>query len=363
METIVEETINPGIEFVKNVKRGKVAIIHGHDNDSICSATIMYRLLETYNKVEVKLIVSDLNFSVSENVGNEIKKYKPDYIVIVDLADVSLDLLLKMRKTAQVLIIDHHKPKGYVRISYVNPRIYDPEIYLPATYLCYRIYQKFLKPKEILWIAGVGTLSDMGMKYCNDLFASIKTNYKDLIGDIPNIDEVLFDKSELGKLAKIFDSARVVDGIKGSVLALNTLVKTIDYNDVLGGKSKKLLEDYTIVEKEFNRLVNDFQKKKKSKRLVLYEIKSKYNMKSPLSSYLSKLMLKEVLVIYQKSGKFIEVSFRRGKMCVIDLNELAIKSIDKIPESTGGGHPVASGARFPVKFLVKFTNNLKKTRI
>ncbi len=363
---LVEETIKSGVEFLRKIKHGKVAIVHGHDNDSLCSAAIMYRLLKAYHKVDVKLMISNLNFAVSENVAVEIKKYKPDYVIIVDLADVSLDILIQMKITSQVLIIDHHKPKGYARVTYVNPRLYDPEIYLPATYLCYRIYEKFLKTKDILWVAGIGTLSDMGMKYCGDLFSAIKTNYKELVGGNPGMDEVLFDNSTLGKLAKIFDSARVVEGADGALVALNVLTKVLDYRDVINGKfsgAKKLFEWYGIVDKDFNRLVNDFQKKKKSKGLVLYEIKSKYNMKSPLSGYLSKFMQKEVLVIYQKSGKYIEVSFRRGKLSVIDLNDLAGKSIEKIPDAAGGGHPVASGARLPVKYLSKFLNNLKKSKI
>lgn len=361
---IIEETIKLAVEFFKLMKRGsKVAIVHGHDNDSICSAAIIYKMLKVVYKIEPKLIISGLNSAVTEDVLENIKKIKPDYVIIVDISDVNVNIMTELRNISQVMIIDHHVPKGYVKITYVNPRIFDKEIYIPATYLCYRIYGEFLEPKEILWVAGVGTLSDMGLKYCIDLFEAIKNESKELVENNENIDEILFDSSLLGKLAKIFDSARVVNGMDGSVRALNILIKHDNYQDVLKGKSsdtKNLLEWHWVAEKEFNRLAQDFDKMKKQiKKLVLYEVKSKYNMKSPLATYLAKNMAHEILVIYQKSGKYIDVSFRRGKVSIVDLNQLASSSVKNIPDSNGGGHIQAAGCRFPAKYLNNFLRNLK----
>lgn len=360
---LVEDTVKLAVEFIKSIKPGsKVAIVHGHDNDSICSATIIYKLLKNFYKIEPRLIVSDLNFAITENVLNTIRKTKPNYLISVDIAEVNVNILTQLRNISDVMIIDHHTPRGYVKITYVNPRIYDKEIYIPATYLCYKIYGKFLDDREILWIAGIGTLSDMGMKNCNDLFESIKLNYEELVGDNENIDEVLFDNSLLGKLAKIFDSGRVVKGVDGSVIALNALIKSRSYQEILEGKSSdanKLLECYNLSEKEFDRLVKDFEKKKKRiKNLLLYEVKSKYNMKSPLATHLAKKMKNEVLVIYQKSGRYIDVSFRRGMSSGVNLSDLANDSLRNISDSHSGGHSVAAGARFPARYLKKFLNNL-----
>ncbi len=343
MENIIGETIQPAVEFIKTMRKsGKVAIVHGHDNDSICSAAIIYKLLKNVHKIDSRLIISGLNSAVTEDVLEKLKKLKPDYVIIVDISDVNVTIMTDLRNISQIMIIDHHVPKGYVKITYVNPRVYDKQIYIPATYLCYRIYEEFLDPKEILWLAGMGTLSDMGLKYCIDLFENIKANCGELVGDNENIDETLFDNSVLGNLAKIFDSARVVNRLEGSVVALNVLIKSPDYQEVLNGKSsdnKNLLAWFGLAEKEFNRLVKDFEKKKKQvKKLVLYEVKSKYNMKSPLATYLSRKLTNEVLVIYQKSGKYVDVSFRRGKVCIVDLNQLANNLVKGIPDSNGGGH-------------------------
>ncbi len=361
MNEIIEGTIKPAVELIKKFKsKDRVAIVHGHDNDSICSAAIIYKLLKNLYKIESSLVVSGLNSAVTEDVLVSLKKIKPTHVIIVDISEVNVNFLTELRNMSHVMIIDHHVPKGYVKITYVNPRIFDKEIYIPATYLCYRVYEQFLEPKEIIWIAGIGTLSDMGLKYCNDLFENIKHENKELVENNENIDEFLFDNSLLGKLAKIFDSARVVNGASGSVDALNALIKASGYKEVLNDKNKQLLEWFSIAEKEFNRLVKDFEKKKKRiKKIILYEVKSKYNMKSPLATYLAKNLTNEVLVIYQKSGKYIDVSFRRGRVCIVDLNQLASNCVKNIPNSNGGGHIQAAGSRFPARYLDRFLRNLK----
>ncbi|MBI2542940.1 MAG: DHH family phosphoesterase [Candidatus Aenigmarchaeota archaeon] len=360
---VVEESVKHAMEFVKGIKSGsKVAIIHGHDNDSICSAAIMYKLLKDHNKADVKTVISEFNFAISESVLDDIRRMKPNYIIAVDLSDINVEILTELRNTGRVMIIDHHVPKGYVKITYVNPRVYDKNIYIPTTYLAYKIYEKFLDPRNILWIAGIGVLSDMGMKNCDDLFDNIKKMNKELVGDNANMDEILFEKSLLGKLSHMFNSARVVGGIDGSVTALNALIKADGYQDVLNGnftEAKKILGLQGLVVKELNRLLKDFEKRgKKDKNLAVYEIKSKYNIKSLLASVLSKTVNSRVIVIYQKSGKYIDVSFRRGSS-MVNLNEISNNSVKGMTDSNAGGHPVAAGARFPARYIGKFLASLK----
>ncbi|MBI2084193.1 MAG: DHH family phosphoesterase [Candidatus Aenigmarchaeota archaeon] len=365
MASLIEDTIKPGIQFINGIKpRDKVAIVYGHDNDTICSATIIYKLLKKLHGIESTLIVSELNSQVTESVLAGIRKSKSDHVIIVDIGTVGVEVLAELRKISDILIIDHHMPKGYVKVAYVNPRIYDKHAYIPATYLCYKLYENYSDAKDVSWIAGIGTLSDMGLKNCNDLFEGVKRDYGELVGNNRNIDEILFDKSLLGKLAKICDSGRVVGGIDGTVLALTALIKAKSYQEILDGRfdeSRKLLEFHNLSEKEFNRLVNDFDKSRKQRKgIVVYEVKSKLNMKSPLATFLSRKMKNDVLVIYQKSGKYVDASFRRGGGSKVDLDELASKSVAGIPGSNSGGHIQAAGARFLVKYTNSWLKNLEK---
>src|SRR3989338_6230418 len=109
MDMIIEEVIRPAVKFIEGIKRtDKVAIVHGHDNDSICSAAIVYKLLEKTCKIEPKLIISGMNSSVTEDVLDAVKKFKPNHVVIVDLAEIPVRILTELRNISQVLIIDHH---------------------------------------------------------------------------------------------------------------------------------------------------------------------------------------------------------------------------------------------------------------
>lgn len=360
---IIRKTISCAIEYIKTIKPSdKVVIVHGHDCDSICSAAIVFKLLTSFN-IKPQFVISELNFTIGNNTIEKIEKMKPSYVIVVDIADIS-EKLDELKRGRNVLVIDHHMPKGYTGIFYSNPRLYDAKIYLPATYIAYKIYENFSNVKEIVWIAGIGVLADNGIKFCNDLKVKIKSLYPDLVDDVELIDEKLFESSLLGKLTKIVDSAQIINGVEGSILALNALLKANSYREILEGKfseSEKLLKLYKKSEDEFNRLVNDFNKNKKELRgkIIIYEIESKFDFKSSLSSYLGKFFDDKIIIIYQKDGEFCNISFRRGRKVDIDLNKLAKESVTGIPKSSGGGHPQASGARVPRKYLNEFFENVQ----
>jgi single-stranded DNA-specific DHH superfamily exonuclease len=355
----VKETISPAIVFIETIKpKDKIAIVHGHDSDSICSAAIIYKLIKKLVKADTELVVSELNSILTEKTFSKIKKVNPKYTIIVDIPDISVEILTKLRNASKVLVIDHHMPKGYVKIAYVNPRIYDRESYLPATYLCYKIYEDFFDIKDILWIAGIGTLADMGMKNCLDLFDKIKATDNELVDDFKAVDETLIEKSLLGRLAQMIESSMAVKDVAGSIFSLKILLESKNYKDVL--KNKTLLGYYKLLEKEFKKTEDDFNKNKKIiDSVLLYEIKSKLKIKSSFTSYIQKFFDDKVLVIYQKEEKYFNASLREGKNSEIDLDRLARESIRDIKDSRGGGHPQAAGCRVPISQFKRFVENLR----
>jgi len=356
----ISNVIKPAIDFIEKIRLGdRVSIVFGHDCDSISSAVIIYKLIKNLIKTKPNLIVSNLNSSIPETTLKEIKKSKPTHVIILDISYVNVAVLYEIRKFAKILIIDHHPPKGYTRISYCNPRIFKPNSYLPASYLCYKIYEKFGDVKTILWIAGIGVLGDMGMKNCEDLFKKIKTVNRELVNELENNDKKLFEESLLGKLVSLVDSARIVKSIKGVKTAVDLLLKAKNFKEILN-KKNVLIKYSKTVEKEFDKILKDFERNKKIKKMfVLYEIKSKLNLKSSLSNYLIPYYPQKILLIYQKMGeKFFEVSLRKGKDIEIDLGKLIEEIVSDIPNASGGGHPSAAGARIPVKFFRKFMRKI-----
>lgn len=362
---VVESTIKPAIKFVSDIETDdKVVIAYGHDNDSICSAVVVYKILKYFRNVDAELYCTKDNFALNEEDADGISKMKPTHIIVVDIAHTaSSDRVSKMLASVKSMVIDHHQPEKIPGVLFCNPRNYDKEIYMPVSYIVYKIYEKFEDPAQVAWIAGIGVLSDHAVAIAGDLFEKIKKIEPRLLGSTKLKEEDLFSFSLIGTLAKIFDSARVVEGRVGSMLAARTLIEIKSYQEIINadkGDPAKLMTWSEIVRKEFKRLVTDFNKKRKvvKDNIIFYEIPSKLFIKSSLSGYLAQFYKDKVLIVAQKIGGTLDVSFRRGDDVKVDLNKMAKRAISGIPNSTGGGHQAASGARIPVKYIAKFLKQL-----
>lgn len=354
----IKEIISPAVAFLESIKpKDRIAIVHGHDPDSICSATILYRLIKGEIEVKPELVVSELNSYLTEKTFNKLKKLKPSYIIVVDIPNIAVEIITRMRNFSKVMIVDHHIPKGYAKITYINPRMYDRDVYLPTTYLCYKIYEYFSNPKEITWIAGIGVLGDMGMKNCLDLFDKIKSDYIDLVDGLKPDDDILIEKSLLGKLTQMVESCIAVKNIAGAVFSLKALIEAKKYKDVANNKA--LIKYHKLVESEFKRIEEDFKKNKKIiNGILLYEIKSKLKLKSSFANYLERSFDDKILVVYQKDGNYFSISLRRGKK-EINLDSLAREAVRDIKNASGGGHPTAAGVRVPIRQFKRLVENLR----
>jgi len=257
-----------------------------------------------------------------------------------------------------LLLIDHHPPKNY-KCFYINPRIYDKNIYMPTSYVVWLIYKKFFDDKEIQWIAAFGTLGDFGAKSNKDLFIALRKNYPELIGNVKIEDRELFEKSLIGKIAKMVDSCRIFEGIKGVEYVTKIIANSKSYEDLL--KDKKINQIYQKLEKAFK---NELKKLKKRKieigEFIVYEIKSKLNLKSSLASYLPKVFPNKIIFVAQKSEEgYYEVSVRRGINRRVNLAKL-VEEISRNIRAKGGGHPTAAGMRVDdLKELIEFLKNKK----
>jgi single-stranded DNA-specific DHH superfamily exonuclease len=294
---------------------------------------------------------------LTENIVDKIKKEKADYVIIVDTPGIDKGLLKKIK--AKILIIDHHVPDKYENVVYCNPRLYLENIYWPASYLCYHIYEKISGKKYFIWIGAAGVLGDHGVRDCKDLFDEMKDS--ELIRGFELNEDVLYE-SKLGLIVNMIDSGRVVKGSEGATFVSNTLVKLNDYKELLEGKegAKEILEWHKTARKEFERLAKDFEKHGKllSNNIILYELKSKLRLKSTLASALANRNKDKILVIIQDNGKHYAVSMRKGDDVNTNLHELIRMCIKNIPDAEGGGHPEAVGGKIPKKYLDVFLKNL-----
>jgi single-stranded DNA-specific DHH superfamily exonuclease len=360
-EKIVKRTIKPAIEFIKGIGRKKVVIVHHEDSDGCCSGAILALLIKKLCGYIPKTFATEPNSGLTANVIKKVLKEKPDFIILTDIPHVPIKLLKELNKKGKILIIDHHPYEKYANAIYCNPIIYK-SIYLPASYLAYRIYKHLTGLNDVCWMAGAGVIGDFGAKNCVDLLMEIKNRYYELIDEVDLDNKILFENSLLGDLAKIVESARIVKGRKGAEFVSKILTKN-NFKEILDGSTKEtkvLLGWNDSANKEFKRLVNNYNKNKKiiKKNVCFYEINSKYNIRSSVGAHLMKFLNKEILVIGQKNGRFLDLSLRKGKKIEVDLGHLIKELIKNIPESDGGGHTEAAAARIPAKFFDRFVRNL-----
>jgi len=347
--------IKSAIDFFKKVN-GEIAIVFGHDCDSIASASIIYKLSKKLG-LKPKLIVSLRNFEIDEKTEKKLQKFKN--IVVVDIGDTPEERINRLSESRNFLIIDHHLPKNY-KCAYVNPRIYNKNIYMPVSYISWLIYREFFKDDDILWIAAFGTLGDFGAKSNKDLFIILRKKYPQLIGNSKIEDRELFDKSLIGKIAKMIDSCRIFEGKKGVEYVTKLAANSKSYEDLL--KDKRVRNIDKNLGKAFR---NELKKVKKKKieigEYLVYEIKGRLNLKSSLASYLPKVYPNKIIFVAQKSKEgYYEVSVRRGINRRVNLAKL-VEKISKNIKAKGGGHPTAAGMRVDdLKELTEFLKNKKR---
>ncbi|MGC8993470.1 MAG: DHH family phosphoesterase [Candidatus Aenigmatarchaeota archaeon] len=352
----MEDFTRPAIEFFKKAK-GEIAIVFGHDDDSIASSSVFFKLAKKL-KLKPKLIVSFQNFEVDEKTAKKLEKFKN--ILITDIGDTPEERINKLSRKKLLLIVDHHLPKKY-NCLYVNPRLVKKEIYMPASYISWLIYKQFFDSKEIEWIAAFGTLGDFGAEENKDLFLSLKKNFPELIGENKIKDRVLFERSLIGKIAKMIDACRIFEGLKGVKYASKVVANSKSYKDVLN--DRKIRNLYKKLNTEFKKELKRLNKNKiEIDDFLIYEIKSKYNLKSSFASYLPKIFKNKIIFVAQKSNSYYEVSVRRGLKRKDDLSKI-VSEITKSIRAKGGGHPTAAGMRVEdLKELIEFLKNKKKEK-
>jgi|GEM_PF-2301023 single-stranded DNA-specific DHH superfamily exonuclease len=344
---LIEKTLKPALEFFKeieNLKKG--LIICGHDLDTICSTVILLDLLKKLKK-DVKFYVSKFNFKVSKDCINHIKKTKPQFVLIPDVSTIEVEDLNELIKFSKVLIIDHHEVKEYYKkVFYSNPRIFDKDIYIPVSYLCYKLYQKFFESEKIAIIAGIGTLSDRGIECCLDLYKKLKK-----LKWIESLETIYTSKLFLAiKILAYF----LIES-KNFKFCVKFLLRNKNLEIIF--KHPKILPSFEKIKKEVKRLLEEFERKKvEIGEFKIFKIESKYRLASLIANLLAKKE-KGAVIVYQKEGKYWKASLRKNES-KIDLNEF-VKLIAKRIRAEGGGHPVAA-AISKIRSEKEFLNEVKK---
>jgi single-stranded DNA-specific DHH superfamily exonuclease len=191
------------------------------------------------------------------------------------------------------------------------------DAYIPTSYVVYKILEKMkcdVKPYK--WIACAGIIGDYGKCMMEREIMKHGKRVSDLI-----------------------TSAIVLKSVKGSEKAKKLLIRSETPYDF---STSELEKWHKIFVKEKNRIIADFETKKEIYGdFIFYEIKSRMNLTSTISSVISERYPRNVIIIRKKSGDFWKISLRcqSGKL---NVGEIARKASEGI--GSGGGHEKSSGA-------------------
>ncbi len=336
------------VEFLRKIKqKDDVIIIFNNDGDGICSGVLVEKILYEATGKRSYMIAQPM--PPEKNLLRKIQSTLPTKIILTDMAiDQQPQLVRKLASLSDVLILDHHQLKKNMTSSNVvhyNPRMDDPRVYQSTSYIAYKICSMIKDMKDSLWVAAVGMVADYDLTCSQDVVEEIRKKF--------DIQGKLYD-SWIGRIADMIEAARSTKTYTCEQM-LEIIFSSKSEEEVL--KNHAFLEAYKEVQNEIMVVLTDAETNSEiMDRIMFYNIKSKYNLSSFISTRLSEIYENRLIVVYQKAGSRIKVSARCQKgMNVGKIMENATEGI-----GSGGGHEAAAGATFDVQDWEVFRQNVIK---
>lgn len=361
--------IDKAAEFIKNCSEN-TAIIYDIDGDSIGSAVLIAKTIERlFGYVPSAFIINHELFTVDKGIYKEIVDKKIKNIIIVDVAiDETPEYILKIDKKVKILVIDHHQIhrdlNEFSNIVYVNPYLWKSKIE-PVKYctskITYDICSKIIDVEDLAWLSGLGIIND----YCGEQWKDFLDKIYEKYPILKKGKEPYSFESNFGLIDHIVTAGYYHSGLKGGKLAYEACLEASSPLDILEArnpKAKTLMEFYVEVREEIDKVISSWKKYAEfheDKKLIFLELKTKYAIKSPISTMLGIRNPNYTFVIFREKGVYIQISLRRedGKVDCGKLAEFATKNLEN---ANGGGHAPAAGAFIMAKDLERFKENVIK---
>lgn len=341
---ISEQEIN---EIKEHLERAQNPVFFfDNDSDGLCSFLLLRKYIGRGKGVAIKSF-PDLDASYFRKVH----ELNADYIFVLDKPLVSKGFLEEVRNyNIPIVWIDHHEIKEKIPdfINYYNPTL-NGRVPSPVTYISYQISRR----RGDMWIAVAGCISD---KFIPDFYQEFMKIYPELGLDSDNAFDIFY-KSEIGKIAKIFNFA-LKDRTTNVVNMTRFLIDVDSPYHVL----EEVPKNYTMHQR-FKQIDLKYQKllKKaisygnKPTKILFFQYGGDLSISSDLSNELSYLFPEKIIVVIYLTGVKANISVRG-----IRVREMVLKSLEGLNNATGGGHEDAVGAQMRTEDLERFRENLNK---
>ena len=347
IEVVTREQVERVCEFLKI--KGKKLLFYHQDSDGICSAALLLKFFPGFETAVREGPRMDEQF-----VADIVKK-RPDLIVFLDIpVDQEKERILRISRKlpdVKILIIDHHIPEADLnseRICHIN-HMFTHRVYIPTSYQIYRILELMgEKVGPFCWISVIGIIGDYGFKECHDFLSKCKVLYPELLYEHPM-------ESKLARASEMIASAVTLKGVRGVEMVLDILTKAKKYNDF--AENTELVRLDKKMKAEVDKLLEEFNQKKEEypdRNLIIFEVKSRLNVTSVISSILARLYPDDIILIRKKHPNGWKIS-ARSQTGIVNLGHVIKQCVLDI--GSGGGHRKAAGAlvtdwrEFKTRFL------------
>ncbi|MBI5332332.1 MAG: DHH family phosphoesterase [Candidatus Aenigmarchaeota archaeon] len=337
----MDELIKKAADFLKRIKqKDGIIIVFNNDLDGMCSCVMIKKYL---SKIGNNPYIISQPMPPDKNLIRRMQSGISNKVIFLDMAiDQSTVLVKKIKGMGELLIIDHHLVSQNLNsrgIVHCNPRIKTPGIYQSTSYVVHKILGELENTEELDWIAALGAIADYDLSSSQDLVKKIQKRY------------------DIGKLHKIV-------AILASLKATRTMTceKTVDAlmaikepENIL--ETEEFIRSYQEIENEKQGvMINTQSDTKVNCNIVLYEIKSKYNIRSEISTRLAEKYKDKIVIVYEKIGKKINASVRcQTRKFNVDS---ALKKASANLNASAGGHEAAGGITIDEKDWSQFIDNL-----
>lgn len=320
-------------------KKDRIGVLSHADLDGVASAVLVNEILR-----QKKMKVRELKFlehkkEMFKESQKKLVKKKINKLFICDISVAQyVEEFKELRKQFDVFLIDHH-PSEIKGNNIIQTKTTDC-----ATFTIYELAKNDFDLSKLEWLVCAAMVSD-GAYRDESNFQFIKRRY-------PNVNSENLFSSEIGEMTKKISSAIIY--FKGKEKKI--------YNLILKNHLKSFGKYSDLVEKEIKRMTDKFKTEAEffpEKNLYFYYAHPKYSISSTVTTILSVEQPEKSFVFVSdidEEPDFYKASSRSQKGG--DMNALMKKGIEGLENATGGGHVVASAARFMKKDFEKFKENI-----
>lgn len=300
------------------------------DCDGICAGAIA---LSRFPK-------ADVFFTKPVSLLRDLEETGASKVVVCDIALDKRDaprIVEELKRFDEVLYFDHHPIPATIKKGDI-PGMFVHDMRASASELIYRRYQKDI-PRERVWVAIYGAIGD----------------YTE---DTPFVQERI---RNWDRRALYFEVSSIVLGIKDDKFsgynAKRRLVRTLSGGGNPSDVPGLVRAAKEAVNREFE--LYEVVKRKAEKRGSVGLVRDipSFGFRGPAALFAATVTNSSIGMCANTRDNHIDITMRERER--LPLNRFAEEAAEAVGGS-GGGHPVAAGARIPVSKLENFLNTVNR---